>query len=59
MEHEFRITYSYFDIRMLDRTAPLYNYIETDNSVRSLENDKMHHNSLQLSQYHILNLKNK
>lgn len=47
MEHEFRITYSYFGIHMLDRKAPLYNYIETDNSVRSLENDKMHHNSLQ------------
>lgn len=42
---------------MLDRTAPLYNYIETDNPFRSLENDKVHHKLSQVAQYHILNIK--
>lgn len=44
MEYEFRIIYSYFDICMLDCIVFFYNYIEIDNFVCSLENDKMYYN---------------
>lgn len=48
------ILYRYFDIHKQDRSYPHYNYKETGNFFRDLDTDKVHHSSLQFSQYHSL-----